>query len=414
MLDHLRVELSRELDNVLNIPETMALFIGSNPELAKNSFVQVAQRLLAQHEEIISILLAPDTIVQRVYPHEGNEAVLGLRFLEEPEQAEAVQRAIDTGRTVVAGPLHLKQGGFGIASRTPIYVFVSLNTSGEDRYWGLVSLTLDAHWLLGRIGFLKSCPEFDLAVRGTDGKGNKGTIFGGNPSVFERAPAILEYVLPGGGIWEFAATPVDGWPGFHSGTSLLLGMAYALALCIGYLIYCLVNRHQTAVALASHDSLTGLFNRTVLLKEIEKMVLAAEAEKPCGVLIILDLDQFKPVNDRYGHRAGDKVLQTLADRLSEIVASDGIVVRLGGDEFALLLHKAMEQEAINELCKRILEALKQDIPLNDTISVSVGSSIGATLIRPADTDTTALIERADAALYASKNAGRGRFTIADE
>lgn len=146
---------------------------------------------------------------------------------------------------------------------------------------------------------------------------------------------------------------------------------------------------------------------------LAKTAIGTETEEACGVLIILDFDEFKPVNDKYGHQAGDKVLQVLAERLNEIVATDGIAVRLGGDEFALLINKYLEPEAICELCRRILDALKQSVPLGNSVSVTVGSSIGATLISPADTDIAALLERADTALYASKNAGRGRFTIAE-
>lgn len=411
-LDTLRVKLSRELDNMLTMPETMALFIGANPHTINETFEIISRQVLLQHLEIVSIVLAPDSVISKVYPLKGNENIVGLKYLEIPEQAEAVQRAIDSQRTVVAGPLALKQGGFGVASRTPVYLLGDYNERNTENYWGIVSVTLDAEWLLKRIGFLADIHEFDIAVRGTDGMGKLGTIFGGKASVFDRKPVTLPFVLPGGGLWEFAAVPTEGWPGFHSGTTVLVGLAYALALCIGYLIYRLATRHQVALQQATHDPLTGLSNRLVLLGDIEAMVANAEGDLSCGVLCILDLDHFKPVNDKYGHAAGDKVLQVMAGRLLELLKPDDIAVRLGGDEFALLLKNPIEITELQQFCKRVLAALKVPVDINEDLSVHVGCSIGATFISAADTNTISLLERADNALYSSKNAGRDMFTIA--
>lgn len=412
MLDSLRVKLSRELDNMLTMPETMALFIGANPHTSHNTFESISRQVLLQHQEIISIVLAPDNVISKVYPMAGNETIVGLKYLETPAQAEAVQRAIDSQRTVVAGPLPLKQGGFGLSSRTPVYLLGEYNERNAENYWGIVSVTLDAEWLLERIGFLGNAQEFDIAVRGTDGKGKLGTIFGGKAHVFERKPITLPFVLPGGGLWEFAAVPVVGWPGFHSGTTVLVGLAYALALCIGYLIYRLANRHQVVLQQATHDQLTSLPNRMALLDEIAALVSAAEGDLPCGILCILDLDHFKPVNDKYGHMAGDKVLQVMAGRLREMLGPDDIAVRLGGDEFAVLLKKPIDIPALRQLCARILEVLKLPVAIDENLNVNVGSSIGATFITAADTNAISLLERADNALYSSKNSGRDMFTIA--
>lgn len=413
-LDNLRVTLSRELDSMLTTPETMALFIGSNPQGSRETFAKVAYQILSRHNEIISIVLAPDNVIQMTFPPEGNEAIMGMRYLETPEQAQAVQRAIDTQHTVVAGPLPLKQGGFGVASRTPVYVYTADGVRDSTSYWGIVSLTIDADWLLNRSGFLQHTDEFDIAVRGVDGKGKLGEIFGGKQDVFDKQPVTLEFVLPGGGVWEFAAVPTQGWPGFHSGTTVLVALAYTLSLCIGYLTYCLTRKHQMAVKQATHDPLTNLPNRTVLLEKIKTLLASAEGESSCGALCVLDLDKFKPVNDKYGHAAGDKVLQVIAERLRVVTASTGLAVRLGGDEFAVLLCKPAPLDVVRSTGKSILEALKQPIPLDRDITVFVGTSVGATLVQNNDGDPAALLERADVALYASKKAGRGRCTIFEE
>lgn len=188
----------------------LLVFLLSYFVIGKGHFETIARQVLAQHPEVISIVLAPDNIIRMAYPLKGNQSIVGLKYLETPEQTEAVQRAIDSQRTIVAGLLMLKQGGFGISSRTPVYISGEYNERSNENYWGIVSVTLDAEWLLDRIGFLTNTQEFDIAVRGTDGKGKLGTTFGGDPDVFDRTPIILPFVLPGGGLWEFAAVPVAG------------------------------------------------------------------------------------------------------------------------------------------------------------------------------------------------------------
>lgn len=412
-LDNLRIPLSHELNNLLTTPEIMALFIGSASHSAEELFAKVAQQVLNQHSEIISIVLARDNVIHKAYPLEGNESIIGMHYLKMPDQAPAVQRAIDTRLTVVAGPLALKQGGFGVSSRTPVYVYTPSGIRDATTYWGIVSLTINADWLLHRSGFFSTDGEFDIAVRGKDGTGKFGTIFSGQEAVFDNQPVTLDFVLPGGGLWEFAAVPKDGWPGFHSGTSVLLLLAYALSFCIGYLIYCLTRRHQQAIKLSTHDALTGLCNRAVLLDAITKITENATGSASCGALCVLDLDSFKPVNDHYGHVAGDKVLQVIAERLLTTVGPTDIAVRLGGDEFAILVKIPVPMDMLCCTCTGIITALKAPISIDNSTSVVVGCSMGATPIFPMDADIASLLERADKALYASKNAGKGKYTIFD-
>lgn len=94
-----------------------------------------------------------------------------------------------------------------------------------------------------------------------------------------------------------------------------------------------------------------------------------------------------------------------------VTKSTGLAVRLGGDEFAVLFCEPVPFDTVRDISNSLIEALKQPIPLNKNTTVSVGTSVGATFIQPNDEDTAALLDRADFALYASKKAGRGQFTM---
>ena len=170
--------------------------------------------------------------------------------------------------------------------------------------------------------------------------------------------------------------------------------------------------------MATHDSLTGLANRQRLLDTLqaacdrhETLPRAApgceeEGGGECS-LLMLDLDRFKAVNDGFGHAAGDALLIAVAGRLRELVGETDLVARLGGDEFAILMPSAGEPEAA-VLAARIIERLSQSFLLPDA-RVTVGASVGVTLLPRDGTDTAGLLRSADLALYAAKSHGRGQW-----
>lgn len=415
LLDQVRVQLNRELDSILTIPETMAVFLSAAEEMEDTVFNTVASDILKKHPEIRSIVLAPDNIVSHVLPIESNEAVLGLHYYDVPEQAAAVDRAISTRKTVVAGPIELVQGGLGISSRTPVFLPVpkaSGVAQAESDYWGIVSLTIDAEWLFSRLNINNNAkPEFRIAFRGADGLGENGEVFYGDPLVFASQPMVLKYILPGGGVWEMAAAPLAGWPGMRSGTSALLLLAYTLAIIIGFLSSRLMKNHEMAVRLSTHDMLTGLPNRMALMRCLERAVYRARRYKQYGALAMLDLDRFKPVNDAYGHAAGDQVLQQVAERLRTLLRNGDMVARLGGDEFALFLDQCSAPADLENFCTRLITEVKKPITIQENLQVCVTTCVGIAVLNSEYGSATDLLNRADKALYRSKRCVEGSFSI---
>jgi len=159
---------------------------------------------------------------------------------------------------------------------------------------------------------------------------------------------------------------------------------------------------------ASHDSLTGLPNRTLLRRRLERALAAIETSKQHVTLMMLDLDGFKEVNDTFGHSAGDQVLIQVSRRVVTNVRDVDSVARLGGDEFAILLAHGSGDHA-TALARRILAAL--ELPLNLRITtVGVAASIGIATGGLGDS-ADELLRNADLAMYAAKNAGGNRYTL---
>ncbi len=151
---------------------------------------------------------------------------------------------------------------------------------------------------------------------------------------------------------------------------------------------------------AYHDPLTGLANRALFRERLT----GALGSRPVAVLFA-DLDDFKLINDSFGHAMGDRVLHAIADRMQRCVSPDDLVARLGGDEFAVLLdHSPADAEPVGH---RILAALREPFVI-DGHTVGVGASIGLVVPEPGEPMTAdALLRRADAAMYSSKRRGKG-------
>ncbi|TWP53766.1 bifunctional diguanylate cyclase/phosphodiesterase [Lentzea tibetensis] len=158
---------------------------------------------------------------------------------------------------------------------------------------------------------------------------------------------------------------------------------------------------------ATHDSLTGLANRTLLAQRTEQAIQRADDDHPLALLLI-DLDRFKPVNDTLGHSFGDRLLQHVAARLTTTVRDLDTVARLGGDEFAVLLPGVHAVANAVRVAERMHEALASPVDL-DGLSLEVSGSIGIA-VYPADSvNANELLKHADIAMYAAK---RGRLGTA--
>lgn len=166
--------------------------------------------------------------------------------------------------------------------------------------------------------------------------------------------------------------------------------------------------------LSQHDSLTGLPNRTRLREFLDgKLKTQPAAERPL-VMLSLDLDRFKPVNDMLGHAAGDAVLNEIYSRLANRVRHGDLVARIGGDEFVLILTDLKSPEEVETLCQRLIESIEDPIQIGEQ-EVFVSASIGIAMAPTDATEATELLRYADIALYEAKSGGRNtwRFYAGD-
>jgi diguanylate cyclase (GGDEF)-like protein len=174
----------------------------------------------------------------------------------------------------------------------------------------------------------------------------------------------------------------------------------------------LTAKEAQAHHLAYHDVLTGLPNRALFNDNADQALLRSRHGEPMAILL-LDLDRFKNVNDRFGHLAGDELIREVAGRLSRVLEEPDAIARLGGDEFAILLQKDALARGIETTLDRILRELRKPFDILGN-QAHVGVSIGVALAPEYGTDRTELMRKADIALYRAKDEGRDCYRFFNE
>jgi len=171
------------------------------------------------------------------------------------------------------------------------------------------------------------------------------------------------------------------------------------------------NQHQLE-RMAYYDALTGLPNRVLLADRLNQAIAQNRRHFQKLAVCYLDLDDFKPINDTWGHAAGDRLLVEVSRRLSECVRQGDTVSRLGGDEFVILLSELDNLRECEQALERISEALRQPLHMgNGDASACVSASIGVALYPADGIDPDTLLRHADQAMYAAKQAGRNRYHL---
>ena len=172
----------------------------------------------------------------------------------------------------------------------------------------------------------------------------------------------------------------------------------------------LLRAEKRLAYLAHFDTLTGLPNRHLFEDRLEQALASGKRSGTVFTLIFIDLDDFKKINDLYGHHAGDQVLQVAGKRLQASIREIDTVARLGGDEFVIIAPGLNGKDDIARVCLKAIEALVQPIDLEGR-EVKIGGSFGCTQYPHDGEDGTSLLRHADNAMYRAKAAGGNAYVI---
>jgi diguanylate cyclase (GGDEF)-like protein len=402
----LRARLEQTINVHLSALQTTEALILANPAIDDPSFQRIAKALQEQLPAVAEIQLSPGGVVRFVYPPERAAKVRGLNLLTLPGQREVIQQIIRDGKMRVAGPLRLYQGGTGIIARNPVY----LNPNGDREFWGFVTLILDYERFMAHFPELSNDPELEFALRGKDGLGSAGELFAGGAATFSDQAITATVNLPNGE-WQLAAQPRGGWPDARPNSGLFIGLSALLVLGIGALTMVVRSRGNAIEHMATTDSLTGVLSRHAFMQRAKTEIQRALRYGRPLSLIMLDVDDFKKVNDTWGHACGDAVLIGFSKRVTSLVRSSDMLGRIGGEEFAIVAPETDRQQAMS-LAEHIRSGVMDLVIECGSERIARTLSCGLAQLQGADDDLTILMASADKALYQAKTEGGNRVCIA--
>ena len=333
--------IKNEIADGIGITDTLEqILISENGEI--HQFETIAGNLMS--DSIESVQLAPNGVVTDIYPAEGNEAGK-IDLLHDKDRKEISCYARDNHATITQGPFELKQGGYGIAVRNPVYL---KDKSGQEYFWGFTIVIL-------RVPDIFSDTVSALSNFGYEYKILKTDIpWSDTYKVVYQSDGQIDHPISyaftvGDGTWKLEVTPKTGW---RNNTLLIIisGMFLTISLLLSVLtrVWLIAKEHKNKYKiLARTDSLTNIYNRYGFDELAEKII--SKNPQTHFVAALLDIDDFKFINDIYGHSYGDKALKSLADSMKAFFPSDALLGRNGGDEFCILLPNCTFKEADKQL-----------------------------------------------------------------
>ncbi|PKL09543.1 MAG: hypothetical protein CVV51_03275 [Spirochaetae bacterium HGW-Spirochaetae-7] len=393
-----RTKLESGLNERISLERGIVAFVASEPGMNEAEYTAFADALMLDDPVIKNLAVLEGTTIKYVYPYEPNKTAIGKDLSLIPEQAGSVSRAMASREPVVAGPYALVQGGVGVVSRMGIY---PVGPEGP-RYWGQASVVIDSEAIFTHAG-ASDHPDLLFMLGSKAGPGTEPMVIHGDISGIEGDPVVLDVNLPGI-CWSLSAVPREGWKSHLGLATTITAIGLAIAGLAGLSIYGLLVTRAALKQLAYHDHLTELPNRSLFWDRLRVEASRTEREGTSICIYMIDLDDFKKVNDEYGHEAGDRLLAQAAARMSAAIRKSDTVARIGGDEFAVIA-PTDGASGVEELTARLRGCFKEPFDLGLVVRTT-GASIGRAIYPDDGPDVEAVLAVADHRMYAEKRAGK--------
>ena len=374
-------------------------------------------------------------VVGYIEPIESNRAALGFDIASNPARADAITRARDTGLPSATAPIDLVQDSGsqkGMLALIPVYVGGIDPGNPAARAEALAGFSVGVYKLENLLADTfegETWDDYRIRLIDVTTAGEPVVIADlpsrTSPTVDLASEAVQILSTPFdvyGRAWELKVLPTgvaaDGiapsiTPSFLLAGLLLVFLLEAFVLLLTGLERQALREAESSSYEASHDALTGLLNRRALLRQLESLQLATAGAARRHMLLFLDLDHFKAVNDTGGHEAGDALLVQIAYSLRKTVRLQDSVARIGGDEFAVVLVDCPSEQGM-QIADVLVRAVKACSIPHEGGQLSAGVSIGAVVLEPSEgLSVNELLRRADTACYEAKRHGRGQIRLHD-
>lgn len=361
-----------------------------------NRFYDVAANMM--DDSIQSIQIAPNGVVNEIYPEDVNESGK-IDLINDSDRGEISRYARDNDTVIMQGPFELKQGGYGIAVRNPVYLE---DENGKKSFWGFTIVILKVPEIfsnsveaLSNFGY-----KYSLQKCASPWDDTYEWVYGSKKELND--PVIYDFDVYGDK-WRLEILPKSGFYNNNYLIYMFIGGVIIVLLLTGLtvaLIFINENR-KNFKRLAVTDTLTGIYNRLGFDDQVEQY-MRQNPQKHC-VMAMLDIDDFKLVNDMYGHAAGDGVLKKLAESMKQYFSKNAILGRNGGDEFSIFMPDCTVVE-VKPFLKKFTEETRKFYCKGEERAFTI--SLGFAEYPVFADDCSQLMRCADKALYKVKMRGK--------
>jgi len=387
--------IKQEISDGIEIAHTLQqLLIDENGTI--NKFDTIANNLM--NDSVESIQLAPNGVVTDIYPEEGNEAGK-IDLLNDKERGKISCYARDDHILITQGPFELEQGGEGIAVRNPVYLE---DGTGQEYFWGFTIVILRVPDVFS--GSLSAVSEFGYEYRLSKTVAPWDDTYEIVSQSDDKLTSPISYGFTiGEEKWKFELMPKEGWENKKS-VILLGGILSVIVLLLTGLTFAILKYRENKIkfqTLANMDALTNIYNRYGFDTLAERMI--TKNPRNHYIAALLDVDDFKLINDVYGHTYGDRALKNLADSMKKFFPSDVLLGRNGGDEFCVLIPNCTYEDAKEKLTQ-FTKTPKTFLYKGEEHSFYI--SLGYAEYPRSGSNRSQLMRCADAALYEIKLHGK--------
>lgn len=381
-----------KLNENTNLLKGYLAYFEINPTMSEEDVNKYLDKLLSNNIGIIrNIGIIKDTTVIWNYPKINNEDVIGIDLLKIPDQAIDILKVKRTLQPLFVGPINLVQGGRGFIIRLPIVV--------DKKYWGQVSIVLDADKYMNELTKLSHELELNIAIYNEELYPD--VPFFGDADIVNRTKNNLNIEILNNK-WLVAVEPLEGWGKTNVIINGAIIFTSIISVVIGIFLFILIQTRFKLKNQVMNDYLTGVHTRNYLANFYNVVQKKAELNNELIGFYLLDINSFKSVNDNYGHKVGDLVLIEFAKKLQSINISNKKVFRLGGDEFLITVSKCKHLDELKYIENIIIKDTVVHFKYNN-VNIDIVPSIGFATY-PNDGETLdQIIHVADLKMYENKN-----------
>lgn len=384
-------DLEAQVQNAITYTDFFSIIISHNPEIQPVLLKKYSFLALKHNSNIKSVQFAPNAVIQTVYPEVGNEAAIGHDLLGDPARAGPTHKAIEKRVVVLQGPVAAIQGGNLLFNRKAIFY----EKEGAEEFWGLVIVAIDFDKLIANYKNSLNDVNYLFALRSTN-KQSQESLFG--PSdIFEKKSIIKSINLPEA-TWELAIYPKEGWKDEHSVFNYPNNFIYFALIIIFILLYLTIKSYLGKISKLNQDPLTGTLNKNAIERIVNKKL---KNKKDRFAFLVMDINNFKGINDNLGHYIGDCVLIEIASRLGGILREGDSLSRFGGDEYIVILGKLKTEDSLDGIMQRMIDEIAKPMIIEGH-ALQIMMSIGYAVYPSEAQDYNGLYQAADKKMYESK------------